>query len=261
VIDTIKIGFTYEMSPQELKGWRNKHGEQKNGYVTHEYAYAVITPNECKITCSYMGTSFDGKPLLTIEFSLPKMLRRNNIQTVGNLGSAITQANEIIASLPGLPPIDIRQGEILRLDIAYNHQVGDLGNGYIDYLSKMSYSRRTTHSYLYETAYFSNKSVSSMFYDKFKESQLDGARGILRQEISYTNKKMIQEIFKAKHLGDLAFPNMRKELEKDLEALGLDRPIPSNGRYSWVELVEKHGYYAATFFYGLSRLKGIFPIG
>ena len=260
MLDTIRIGFNYEMSPQELKGWRSKHGEHENGYVTHEYAYSVKAPNNCKITCKYIHTSFAGNPVLTLEFSLPKLLKGNNIPSVSDLKVAISSANEIIAGLPGFPVIDIGRGEILRLDIVYNHYVGDLVSGYIDYLSKQTHSRRTTHSFLYSTVYFSNKSVTTKFYDKYKQCGLDAARGLLRQEISYRNKKRIREIFDAPQFGGLGFTPIKKELEKDLAVLGLDKLIPDDGRYAWKQLVEEHGYYGGTFHYGLLGLAKIYPI-
>ena len=192
MIDTVKLSFNHEMSPQELKGWKSKHGEHKNGYFSHSYTYSIKTQNNSKITCFYLFPSYLGEPLLTLEFSLPKLLFGNNIQVVCDLDDAIFQANRKLENLPRIPEIDISKGEILRLDIAYNHNIGLHVKDYIDYLSKQSFSRRTTHSYLHSTAYFSNKTISSKFYDKFLESQLSEAQGLLRQEISYRNKGRIQ---------------------------------------------------------------------
>jgi len=248
------------MSPQELKGWRHKSTDQINAYVSNLYLYSVPIPNKSKVICTYIGQSYSGQPLLTLEFSLPKLLYGNNVQEIADLDAAIFSANEIIAGLPGIPSVDISKGEILRLDIAYNHQVDDNLLSYLDYLSRQTISRRKTRSYLFESTYFANKTVSTVFYDKHKEEKLPTAKGILRQEVKYTNKKVIRTLFDAKYLGELCFPAIKTELEKDLKVLGLNKTVLGDGRQAWKHLVMEHEFYAGSMYYGLLKAKERYPI-
>ena len=173
---------------------------------------------------------------------------------------AFNSANIALRSLPGVPELDIRKGEIIRLDIAYNHPVGDLIHAYIDYLSTQNYSRRKNKTYLHETVYFGANSVSLTFYDKFRECGFEEAKGLLRQEISFTNKTRIQKIFGARTLGKLSFPSIKRELEKALHILHVDLPILSGGRRAGIKLIQEFGLHEGVFLFGLLWLKEIFPL-
>jgi len=260
MLDTVKLGFDQELSQKQLKGWRSHHGQQRNGYVTHKYTYSLTTPNSAMITCTYRSNSFTSLPLLTLEFFIPKLLHGNNIYQIGNLRTALPLAQSALNDLPGIPNVEIAEGEILRLDIAYNHPVNGNVSVYLDYASKQNYSRRIAIYYPKATMYFGNKTAKSKFYNKHKQSGLEDARGLLRQEISHRNKKRIREIFGASKLGDLTFSPIIAELEKDLSILKLDNPIPDDGRYAWKALLQAFGLYGGVYHYGMLKLTKIYPI-
>ena len=76
---------------------------------------------------------------------------------------------------------------------------------------------------------FSSKSISTSLYDKQKECQDPGAKGILRHEVRILGKKHISKCtgYSEPKLKDLTKGIAEKVLEIDLARLGMDRPIYS----------------------------------
>ena len=108
MLDTIKISLDTELSVGELKGWRERHGKRKNGFTAFSHTYSVAAPNGCKVTCVYYANGYQRRPILTLEFSLPKLLYGNNVKSVDNLDTALSQANTLIGDLPGIPDVNLR---------------------------------------------------------------------------------------------------------------------------------------------------------
>ena len=119
--------------------------------------------------------------------------------------------------------LDLAEGILIRLDMCYNHQVGDAVDDYIKALGNLDYPHRRTKHHRYEGVEFRAKHKTTKFYNKEHESGFTEAHGILRQEITLLNGKDIQKfLHKPKPtLLDVISEQVAEELRSDLEKLGL----------------------------------------
>ena len=97
-----------------------------------------------------------------------------------------TQNYQIVT---GIPKVNLWFGILARLDVCYNHKVGELVPYYIDALQSLEYSRRKTGPWTTEGVQYKNKQMSTKFYDKEKESGNSEAYGILRQETTLGERR------------------------------------------------------------------------
>jgi hypothetical protein len=166
-------------------------------------------------------------PTTLIEVSLPMVLDGNNIDLIDNedeLWEAILEANKSIRNIRIYPEVDLGLGQLTRLDIAYNHQVGESVYEYIKALSNLEYARRKTMPYLYEGVQYKSKSVTTKFYNKEGECRDMAAHGIVRQEKTMRSSHVISRQFSRKptRLVDIEFSKCIELLSNDLHMLGLE---------------------------------------
>ena len=98
-----------------------------------------------------------------------------------------------LMEFPIFPKLDIAEGILIRLDMCYNHQVGDAVDDYIKAIGNLEYPHRRTKYHRNEGAEFRAKHKTTKFYNKERESGFAEAHGILRQEITLINGKDIQK--------------------------------------------------------------------
>jgi hypothetical protein len=194
-------------------------------------------------------------PMTMFEFSLPKVLYGNNIDLINNeaeLMEAILEVNKSIRNLRIFPEVEIGLGQLTRLDVAYNHQVGEAVYEYIRALSNLGYARRKTMPYLYEGVQYKSKSVTTKFYNKEGECRDMAAHGIVRQEKTMRSSHVISRQFSRKptRLMDLEFDKCKELLLKDLRMLGLENN-PIYGKSSVHDiLLETYGCKKGIELYG-----------
>jgi hypothetical protein len=104
--------------------------------VTGERTVYIFNPvvDETTLRFTYYPTDYSGKPMLTLEMSLPKLVFDNNYQMLGSIDGAVKIANMALANVPHIPKLDIGEGILIRLDMCYNHQVGEAVDDYINAL-------------------------------------------------------------------------------------------------------------------------------
>ena len=212
-----------------------------------------IMDGDVSVRSTYLDHSYTGDPLLMVEFSLPKLLYGNNYQMIDNIQEAIEIANEKLALVPYLPPLDIGKGVLNRLDYCYNYQVGDLVSYYINAISRLSYPHRRTKPHPSEGVQFQSKHKTTKFYDKQRECGYTEASGILRQETTImTSKQVAKFIGKDKPtLHDVDEQWLKNELLKELENLHLkDNPIPAPDQALKI-LCDLYGSKAGMYYFGL----------
>ncbi len=172
---------------------------RRNGF-TIRYTRKVEVENGAAITYIYYPHAMNGSPILSIEFSLPNLIFGNNVEMVSDIGMAISQANNLLPVVVGVPKIDLWDGVLYRLDICYNHQVVTLVPYYVKAMQSLEYSRRRTLPYSFEGVMFKNRQKVTKFYNKEKERMHEkdfegaqAAQGILRQETG-VRKKAIKKL-------------------------------------------------------------------
>ena len=249
MICTVKQSFRGEISEKFGKLWQKRREQVTLNYSHYYYTYNPVSDKGADIKCRFDPRSFDKKPALTLEYSLPKLIFGNNIEEIRDIPWAVDRGNEEIAKVPGLEGIDIKEGRLTRLDLAYNHQVGKRLRDYIGALSRMKYPHRKTVIYQHESVYFNSGRSRTYFYDKFKESGDVAAKGMLRQEASLNDRWLIDEKFgKRATLLDVTLGKAQEVLMDDLATLGIDMPILGMDAESLERLTNSVGHYAAHYY-------------
>lgn len=256
MLDTIRIKFPIEPTADQLKeGWIQKTTTSQSG-ISNVYFYNPIV-GETTLRFTYRPVDYTGNPLLTLECSLPKLIFDNNYQMIQSTDGAIKIANLLLADVPHIPKLDLGEGNLIRLDLCYNHQVGDAVNDYIVAIGNLDYPHRRTKYHRYEGAEFRAKHKTTKFYNKEHESGYIEAHGILRQEITLINGKDIQKLLHTPRptLLDVTPELAKEELQSDLEKLGLLNNSIGNRDTTLETLCNKYGESAGIYFAGLLSTK------
>jgi hypothetical protein len=176
---------------------------------------------------------------------------------IENLDEAIGFIDLMLDRVPHIPSVDVAQGILIRLDICYNHQVGDAVEDYIKALGCLDYPHRRTKHHRYEGVEFRAKHKTTKFYNKERESGFIEAHGILRQEITLINAKDIQKTFvKSKPtLMDITKEKVIAFLKDDLEKIGLLGNSIATRNTALKMLCETHGQDAGVYYFGLLMAK------
>jgi len=255
MLDTIRVKFPIYPTDEQLKGWttritRTETGERK------VYIYNPVL-DETTLRFTYYPTDYSGKPMLTLELSLPKLIFDNNYQMLESVDGTVKMANILLADIPHVPKLDLGEGILIRLDICYNHQVGDAVDDYIRAIGNLDYPHRRTKYHRYEGTEFRAKRKTNKFYNKEHESGCLEAHGILSQEITMLNPKDIQKILhKPKPtLLDVSREQVAEELRNDLEKLGLLNNSIADRDTAFDILCETYGELAGFYYWALLKNK------
>lgn len=230
MIDTVVVKFQTEPTEENLPhGWaKSTHTDLERGEVREKYIRNVDP-----FKATYYPIDHKGRPLLTIEFSLPKVLYGVNWPMLADIGAAVTKADEMLAADPGFPPLPSAGGaEIVRLDACYNHQVGDSLHGYLQALSRLEYRARQTVPFLGTGVEYRCLSGKTKFYDKRRETvelyKTDLAAwappGTLRQETTFRHTRDVTQALRwvgRPTLNALQPTNVLDILYRDLQHLGI----------------------------------------
>jgi len=251
MIDTIRVKFPLALTDFQKLMWncvttRVKDGEREKYIYNPESGGTVFR-------FTYFPESFDGSPMLTLEFSLPKLIFGNNYQMVENIQEAIKLANEKLAKVRDIPKLDLAEGILIRLDLCYNHQVGEAVNDYINALGCLDYPHRRTKGHRYEGVEYRSKHKTTKFYDKQHESRHEEAFGILRQEITFLKGKDVQRLLENKKptLPDLDLVTISEALKDDLQNLHLLNNSIATYDMALQKLCDAYGSEAGIYYFGL----------
>jgi hypothetical protein len=252
MIDTIRVKFPIPPTDEQLKNWwtvkstRTLKGE-KNYYIYNP----VVRDTTLRFT--YIPVAYDGSEMLTLEMSLPKFILGNNYQMLGSIDGTIKAVNMFLSDVPHIPKLDLAEGILIRLDICFNHQVGNAVDDYIKALCNLDYPHRRTKGHRYEGVEYRAKRKTTKFYNKEHESGFVEAHGILRQEITMLNPKDIQKfLHKPKPtLLDVSYEQIADELRSDLASLGLLNNSIANQNTALKKLCDEHGELAGFYYHSL----------
>ena len=252
MLDTIKVKFPIEPTEEDLKtAWTLKSTRTQKGEKNH-YIYNPVL-DEVTLRFTYIPVDYSGKSLLSLEFSLPKLLFNNNHQMIQSIDGAIKIANLQLASVKHVPHLDLAEGILMRLDMCYNHQVGDAVDDYINAIGNLDYPHRRTKYHRHEGTEFKAKHKTTKFYNKEHESGLAEAHGILRQEITILTGKDVQKFLGTPRptLLDVSREIVKAELENDLQKLGLLNNSIANRDTAFETLSDTFGEHAGPYYFGI----------
>ena len=251
MIDTVRVKFPVSPTDFQLGGWTCMTTKVKDG-IKVKYVYNPVIA-ETSFRFTYLPEAYDGHPMLSLEFSLPKMSFGHNYQMITNIDEAIKLINSRLDGIPHLPKLDIAEGILIRLDMCYNHQVGDAVDDYIRAIGNLEYPHRRTKYHRNEGAEFRAKYKTTKFYNKEHESGYAEAKGILRQEITLMDAKDIQKIFGIKKptLMDITKESIVENLKDDLSKIGLLGNSIANRNTALKYLCDTYGNNAGFYYYGL----------
>ena len=251
MIDTIRVKFPISPSDEQLKGWTHKVTETTTG-KRESYIYNPQVDNAV-LRLTYFPTAYDGKPMMTLETSLPKLILDNNYQMIGSIDGAIKIGNLMLEDIPHTPKLDLAEGVLIRLDICYNHQVGETVDDYIKAIGNLDYPHRRTKHHRYEGVEFRAKHKTTKFYNKERESGHIEAHGILRQEITLIRGKDIQKLLGKKQptLLDVSKDFAVAQLEDELSKLGLLGNSIATHDTALKKLCDTYGNLAGLYYHAL----------
>ena len=251
MIDTIRVKFPINPTDEDLKNWTCKTTRTQTG-ISDVYIYNPVL-EDVMLKFTYRPFDFKGNPILSLEVSLPKMTLGFNYEMITGIDEAVKIVNSKLDEIPYIPKLDIAEGILIRLDMCYNHQVGDLVEDYIKAIGNLDYPHRRTKHHRGEGAEFRAKHKTTKFYNKEHESGYIEAHGILRQEITLMNAKDIQKLSGKKKpvLTDISKDKVIESLQDDLSKLGLLGNSIANRDTALKILCEEYGDNAGIFYYGL----------
>lgn len=263
MIDTVVLIFRIMLEQATLNMfWDGNLTHKVTGNFTLKYILNRKCANGSVVKCTFFPYSFTGYPLLQIEFSIPKLIFGNNINMIKDVRDLIPEINECLTHINGLPSLKVEDGQISRIDLCYNHQVGDTVPFFIKSLGALEFPYRKTIIYENTEVAFKNDSGMSKFYDKYQESNDQKAFGILRQETTIRKKSTLQKLTGKKNptLMDFTPEIIKTALDSDLKDLDIyDRSI-GNMDTTLNKLVELEGEYAGIYYYGLLFARYYLPM-
>lgn len=232
MLDMVAGTFSESPTLNQLKDWVSNpfippHGNESKKYFQTFKVNGVVI----KFT-HYPPNPGYPRPQTRIEFSPSTLLFGNNVQLIENqsqIEEAINLANKYLSTISWIPPVDIGDGILFRIDATYNHPVGARVHDYIRALFNLEvdYPQRETRPWKYCGVQFYSKATTTTFYDLWSKHRIPSAIGMLRQETSMRGSRNI-----AAHMG-IDNPTLRRlslnwltsVLEKDLKVLHLDNAI------------------------------------
>ena len=113
---------------------------------------------------------------------------------LGSIDATIKITNILLKGLPHVPHLDIAEGILIRLDMCYNHQVGDMVNDYIEAMGNLSIHTAEQNTTVLKGWNIAPKHITTKFYNKEHESGFVEAKGILRQETTIAKRQRYSKI-------------------------------------------------------------------
>jgi hypothetical protein len=247
MLDMVASTFPVSPTSHQLKKWVSTAFIPPNGNESKKYFQKVLI-NGIAFKCTYYPPNPGyPHPHTRVEFSPSTLLFGNNVQLIedqSQIEEAINLANKYLSTISWIPPVDIGDGILFRVDATYNHPVGDRVHDYIKALSNLEddYPQRETRPWKYSGVQFYSKATTTTFYDLLKIHQTPTAYGYLRQETSMRGSRNIaQRMGKDKPtLRHLSLDWLADTLKKDLQVLHLDNAVICDRELSLEILMNKY---------------------
>jgi hypothetical protein len=267
MIDTIRVKYARPMSSDQLADWTLYTCFKPGPSISRKFVLntkldlgpptGALLGCQVSIRATYLPVDYQGNPMLTIELSLPKAVFGNNFTMIRDLPEATATANQLLTRIPALPPLDLAEGILIRIDACYNHQVGTLVPDYINAIGALEYPHRRTKLHRNEGAEFRSMHTTTKFYDKLREAGHPDAEGILRQESTFLEPKRIAQLIGKEQptLADVTPEWAAEMLRSDLERLKLQDRTIADADTALAVLCKKYGSHAGMMYFGLIKAR------
>jgi hypothetical protein len=261
VLDTAVFQLSIDLDEVLLKsnGFNFVTAEWNNGETFRRmYLNKVIGDIPFGFTYYPPNPGFS-RPLFLIQMSFPRTLYGHNaimLRSASDIQKAASKNNLLLrTTFPWLSFINVEDLVFGRIDLCYDHQVGNHKQDYFKILQHLTMPYRKTFPFveldfpnrikLQGIEYRSPKGANKeMFYDKWLESRDPIARDSIRQEKKITGPRNIAQLFgitEPPKLEHITIDKVTQLLERDLEKLGLkDRQITDMCTSSQM-LIDKYG--------------------
>jgi hypothetical protein len=183
--------------------------------------------------------------LSLVEASLPRLVFGNNYTSLMDPLEAVRAMKPLVDPLFDRQ-VDLAGAELDRVDLAYNHIVGQHVRTYIDQMFRLEYPARETKPFYpaYGVQYHC-KNACLKFYDKEEECGIPAAYGILREEASYLDKRTVRRALGRPEAGayitDFTPDVVERILRRENEKLGLNDTVLADSRAAIRCLIENCG--------------------
>jgi len=261
MIDTIAVKNFIELNPKYMRRWRSTYDVPSDEEIPHEPVHSklykqLFMDNGVRVDFTYYPANQQyPKPYLGILVSsLAKVLFNNNIQMINEpwqVEEAIKRMNIFLQETGLIPPLDFGNGILSRLDVCWNHQVGEYVADYLQAIGKLSYPQR--ERIIYEGGVlFKSRGISTTYYDSYSRNRKLSAVGYLRQEIRFPDPDYIVNRIGIHNptLRDVSFEWTARELELDLHRLHLNETVICDRDLASKLLIDKYGGKMGTKLYG-----------
>ena len=252
MIDTIKVKYPICLTEEQLKLWDHSSYKNSEGVIKDKFIYNYPIDNY-KYRFTYYPFSHIGEPQLNLEISLPKAVFGNNYEMIFDIPKAIAIVNPKLKTIPAIPPLWLEQGILIRLDLCFNYQVGEMVDDYIRAIGNLEYPHRNTQTYRHQGVVFHAMKKKSKFYNKQTEAKTDKAYGLLRHEVTLSDPKDIQKFLNNPRptLLDISKEQVIEFLQDDLKKLGLFEKSIATRKTALKSLCEAYGSDAGIYYFGV----------
>jgi hypothetical protein len=190
VIDTIAVVFNIHLGMKHLEHWTNVHTDEGPGYrFETRRLNSYIDGSSIKATYNPPNEIYVA-PRLKIELSPPFVLYGSNVaqlEDVAEIEAAAILGNEMIAIIPGIPDIDLREGILCRIDLCHNYCRGDMVQDYVKAMFNLDYPKRELRPYPYQGIQFKSEAITTKFYNQYQKLRVLEAISHLRHETTIRN--------------------------------------------------------------------------
>ena len=246
MLDTVTLKYHDAPTPIQLEEWCETTQRYPTGSCRKKYSKRINIENDVSVLFThYPQNPGFSHPISLIEFSVPKVLFGNNsylIRGVDEIYEAASRVNGFISGLSWMCPINVLDGILSRIDLTYDHHIGNTVEAYIHVLMKSHYPRRKTIIYPNEGVLFKSRTASTKFYDKHKEQGFLSAGNLLRQETTFRRTYTISRRMGIDNptLMDITPEWVIQVLHQDLERLTLNNRMICTSELALEMLMNKY---------------------
>jgi hypothetical protein len=123
--DTISVKIFMTIPEIFLGSWIRKE-KKAGGKSQLMYIVTINKKKPNRVSLTYYPQPFQGTPFVLIEFSAPKILFGTSTKMVYDIQPVIEAVNKQMSFLSFFEGVDVGDGTIFRVDVCFNHYIGEI---------------------------------------------------------------------------------------------------------------------------------------
>ncbi len=259
MIDTVHFELEIKLDENELKSdWRRSETTYPDQSIYVSYQKGRSNKKQSPYLRYHYRDEDIPTPKLEVQIqSVPKLFANHNQLQLGNIDLIILTINDYLRTVAGLTKINVKDALINRVDFFNDYDVNGHVKDYLSAIATLEYPHRDRNifknrlrfgsdkNYVGNGVVFYSENEETVFYDKEQQSNRFIAEGLLRHEKRFTSRASFKKAINTHSLSSspilcqLNWAFVKRELQKDLEILGLDKSIQN--RYKAVSVIIKTG--------------------